>query len=430
MSPAPAAWAWRAAATALAPLLPLWLARRVRLGKEDPSRLGERRGEGADRPPGELLWLHGASVGESQSLLPLMGSLASRRPGLRFLVTTGTVTSARLFADRLPADLAARTVHRYVPLDIPSHVARFLDGWRPDAGVLVESELWPNLLAAAKARNIPLALLNARMSARSARGWAMAPGLARRVLGSFRLVVAQTEEDAARLRTLGAPGAEAWGNLKFAADPLPADPVALVALRDAAAGRPVLLAAQTHPGEELQVAAAHLLLRERLPNPLTVIVPRHPERGPTIAAEIGPLPLARRAAGEMPGPDTAIYLADTLGELGLFYRLAGAAFIGGSLIPHGGQNPLEPARLGCPILLGPHTHNFTAIVDALLEAGGAIRVGDSAALAEQAAAVLTSRNRARRLTDAAARIAAQSGTLPDRLAAAIETLLAPAGDAA
>ena len=456
MSPAPPAsrpapgWraavplaAWRAATALGAPLLPFWLARRARRGKEDPARLAERRGEGADRPPGPLLWLHGASVGESQSALPLLEALAAARPALRFLLTTGTLTAARLLEDRLPDALRPRVQHRFLPLDVPAHVARFLDGWRPDAAVLIESEIWPNLILAALARGVPMALVNARLSAGSARGWGRVPAAARRLFGAFRLVVAQTEEDAARLRALGADGAEAWGNLKFAARPLPAPAPALEALRAAIGGRPVLLAASTHPGEEAQVARAHRLLRAALPDLLTIVAPRHPDRGPALAqalaaeldAELAPEPgqtaggIALRSAGALPEAGTALYVADTLGELGLLYRVAGVALIGGSLVPHGGQNPLEAARLDCPVLLGPHTGNFTAIADRMLAAGAALRVADSAALAEAAAAVLTDADRARSMTSAAARIATDAGALPDRIAAAIDALLpAPAPD--
>ena len=415
--------AWRAATTLVAPLLPLWLARRARRGKEDPARLRERRGEGAERPSGPLLWLHGASVGESQSALPLIEALAGTRPALRFLVTTGTVTAARLLAERLPPALAGRVQHRFTPLDVPAHVARFLDGWRPDAAVFIESEIWPNLILATAARGVPMALVNARVSARSARGWGRAPAVARRLFGAFRLVIAQTEMDAERLRALGAASAQAWGNLKFAARPLPAPADRLEALRQAIGPRPVLLAASTHPGEDAPIAQAHDGLARRLPGLLTIIAPRHPERGPAITRELAGHRVALRSTGALPDPGTQIYVADTLGELGLLYRVAGAALIGGSLIPHGGQNPLEAARLGCPILLGPHMGNFTAIVDRMMEAGAALRVADAATLAETAARVLTDTDRARSMTTAAARIAADAGALPERMAAAIETLL-------
>jgi 3-deoxy-D-manno-octulosonic-acid transferase len=340
--------AWTAAAAAGAPLLRAHLRWRAGRGKEIAGRLGERRGEGARRPPGRLLWLHAASVGETLSLLPLLDALAERAPDLSVLVTTGTVTAAALLARRLPPALAARVVHRFAPLDVPRWADRFLAGWRPDAGALVESELWPNLIRAARRRGVPLALVNARLSERSARRWRRwAPGLAREMVSAFSPVLAQTPADAARLGALGARLALCVGNLKDAAAPLPADPVELARLRHATAGRPVFLAASTHPGEEAVVLDAHRRAAARLPGLLTVVVPRHPHRGPAVVAEAGDLAVARRAAGEAPGPGTAVYVADTLGELGLFYRLAGVCLVGGSLVPHGGQNPLGagPPRL-------------------------------------------------------------------------------------
>lgn len=413
--------AWRLGAGLLAPLLPLHLAIRARRGKEIPARLGERYGRGAARPPGRLFWLHAASLGETLSALPLLEAMAARAPWLQLLVTTGTVTSAELLARRLPPGLAPRLAHRFLPLDVPGWTARFLDGWRPDAGAFVESELWPNLLAAARARLLPLALVNARMSPRSAGRWRRAPGLARATLGSFRLVLARSEADAARLAELGAPAPACWGDLKAAAAPLPADPAALAELRRAIGARPVFLAASTHPGEEALAVAAH---REAaIPGLLTILVPRHPERGPAIAAAIAGLAVARRGAGELPGPGTAIYVADTLGELGLFYRLASLALVGGSLVPHGGQNPLEPARLGCPILFGPHMHNFAEAVARLLAAGGALRLEGPAMLAPALRAMLSEPDRARRLAEAAAPVAAREAGLPGRIAEALLGLL-------
>ncbi|MFZ4408167.1 MAG: 3-deoxy-D-manno-octulosonic acid transferase [Paracraurococcus sp.] len=420
---------WRLAAGAAAPLLPLHLRRRARRGKEIAARLGERRGEGAARPPGRLLWLHAASVGETLSIVPLLEALAARAPDLCLLVTTGTVTAAEMLAQRLPDGLGGRLRHRFVPLDVPRWVARFLDGWRPDAVALVESELWPNLIAALSARGVPLALVNARFSARSARRWRLlAPGLGRRLLGAFRVVTAQSAADADRLRALGAAAVLTPGNLKDAAPPLPADAAALAALRAAVGTRPVFLAASTQPGEEAIIAAAHALLAAAQPGLLTVIVPRHPERGAAIAAGLAPLAVARRATGALPGPATAVYVADTLGELGLFYRLAAVALVGGSLVPHGGQNPREPARLGCPILLGPHTWNFADPVAGLLAAGGALRVApEAAALAAAAGAVLSDPDRGRAMANAAAAALASEAGLPDRLAGMLIDLLPGAG---
>ncbi|WP_431281363.1 3-deoxy-D-manno-octulosonic acid transferase [Humitalea sp. 24SJ18S-53] len=415
------AMAWRIATRVASPLLPLFLARRVRRGKEIAARLPERQGHGADRPPGRLVWLHAASVGESQSLLPLLTALARRAPDLHFLVTTGTVTSAALLAERLPPALAARTRHRFVPLDVPAWVARFLDTWRPDAGIFVESELWPNLIAAATARNIPLGLVNARLSKKATATWARLPGFAARVLGAFRLVAAQTHADADRLRQIGAAEVQSWGNLKAAAAPLPADPAELARLRTILAGRPVFVAASTHPGEEAAILAA------RPAGVLTILVPRHPDRGAEVAALAGAAP--RRSLGATPGPADPVWVADTLGELGLWFRLAGAAFIGGSLVPLGGHNPLEAARLGCPVIFGPHMGNFSEAAALLLQAGGAIQVPDAAALAAEVAAVLTNARKAGDMVAAAMAAMGRpdgSEALPDRLAAVILPWLPPA----
>ena len=420
--------AWRLAATLLAPLLPLHLRLRARRGKEIADRLGERRGLGAARPPGRLFWLHAASVGETLSSLPVLDAMARRDPDLRFLVTTGTVTSADLLAQRLSPEWAARVQHRFAPLDVPGWVERFLADWRPDAGAFVESELWPNLLATAAARGVPLALVNARMSPRSAARWARAPGLARAILGAFRLVAARSPEDAGRLGALGVAGVRSWGDLKSAAPPLPADPAALAALQAAIGTRPVFLAASTHPGEDAMVLAAHAALAGDFPELLTIIAPRHPDRGAAIAALAAGAGLVtrRRAEGALPGREAAVYVADTMGELGLFYRLAGAALVGGSLVRHGGQNPLEASRLGCPILLGPHTWNFEEPVARLLEAGGAIRLDGPAALAPAIRDVLSDLGRARALAMAAASVAQGQAGLPDRLAGALLELLEPA----
>ncbi|WP_431271530.1 3-deoxy-D-manno-octulosonic acid transferase [Dankookia sp. P2] len=276
---------------------------------------------------------------------------------------------------------------------------------------------------------MPLALVNARFSARSARRWRLlAPGLGRRLLGAFRLVTAQSAADAARLRALGAAEVLTPGNLKDAAPPLPADAAALAALRDAIGARPVFLAASTQPGEEAIVAAAHARLALAQPGLLTIIVPRHPDRGGAIADELAPLAVVRRAAGALPGPETEFYVADTLGKLGLFYRLAGVCLVGGSLVPHGGQNPREPARLGCPILLGPHTWNFEEPVARLLAEGGALRVApEPAALAAAAGAVLSNPDRGQAMANAAAAALAAEAGLPDLLAGMLIGLLPGAG---
>jgi 3-deoxy-D-manno-octulosonic-acid transferase len=311
-------------------------------------------------------------------------------------------------------------------MDVPAWVARFLDGWRPDAGVLVESELWPNLIAAARARGVPMALVNARISPRSFARWNRFPRSAAEILGGFALVLARSEGDRARLAVLGGQQPQCWGDLKASAMPLPADAAALERLRALLGDRPVLLAASTHPGEEALVLAAHARLAPDWPRLLTVLVPRHPDRGVAVAelAARQGLAVARRAGGGAPGPDVAVYVADTLGELGLFYRLATLAVVGGSLVPHGGQNPLEAARLDCPILLGPHTTNFEEPVARLLTAGAALLVAPQAvALAEAVVSMLSDGGARQAMATAAASVAAGQAGLPGMVAAALLDLL-------
>ena len=424
------AGAWVLIASLLAPLLPFYLRRRVAKGKEIAERLAERQGHGAARPPGRLIWCHAASNGETLSLLPLLEALAKQDPALSFLVTTGTVTSARLLEQRLSPELAPRTQHRFLPLDVPRWVARFLEGWRPDLAVIVESELWPNMLRAAGQQGVPMALINARMSARSAQGWGWAPGFARTLLARFALMLAQTEADAARFSALAGRPVSCWGNLKYAAPPLPADPAELARLTSAWAGRPVWLAASTHPGEDEIILAAHRLLALDHPGLLTVIVPRHPQRGPDIAALAGDLPVARRGAGQEAGTGVAVYVADTLGELGLFYRLANVALIGGSLVPHGGQNPLEAARLGCPIITGPHHFNFGEIITRLNAAHALVETPDgpgaAQALAGNIARLLTDPASRQTMAGAAEALAQDQAGLRGRIATSLLLLFRPA----
>lgn len=411
-----------AAAAGLAmPGLRLLLLRRTRRGKEDAARLAERRGRaGAPRPDGRLLWLHAASVGETVSVLPLLAELRAAAPSLAVLFTTGTVTSASLLAQRVPC---GRVVHQFAPLDVPRWARRFLDHWRPDLAVFVESEIWPNLLAASRRRGIPTVLLNARLSARSCARWRRAPGFARALFGGFALVLAQSGADAARLRSLGAGAVEVPGNLKFAAAPLPAAPNEVSALRAAIGARPAWLAASTHPGEDAAVRAVHAALAPHHPALLTVIVPRHPGRGAAVAAAMDGLAVTRRALGEGPPSGAGVWVADTLGELGLFYAAIGLAFVGGSLVAHGGQNVLEPARLGCAVAVGRWTANFAEPVAALHAAGGLVQVDDAPALAAWVDALLRDPVRRAAMGHAAQAGATRDADLPRRLAARLLAML-------
>ncbi|MBM3952164.1 MAG: 3-deoxy-D-manno-octulosonic acid transferase [Rhodospirillales bacterium] len=420
---------YRMATALLGPFARWHLSRRLARGKEDRQRFGERLGRaGRARPEGRLVWIHAASVGESLSILPLVERIpaATSRP-TRVLVTTGTVTSARLMGERLGPD----AFHQYAPVDLPDAARAFLDHWRPDAALWVESEFWPNLLSEVFARDIPSALIQGRVSDRSFAGWQWAPGMIRALLQGFSLSLGQTAEDARRLNQLGARAARCVGNLKFAAPPLPADASELARLRAAIGDRPVWFAASTHPGEEAIVAKVHLALRGRHPGLLTVIAPRHPERGEGVARELGALGVrcARRSAGALPEPDVDVYLADTLGELGLFYRLARLAFVGKSLAGEGGQNPVEAARLGCPILFGPRTSNFAEIAERLRTAGAAVGVADAAELESVLDRLLGDRDTLARMTRAGEAVAdAEAGAL-DAVMAALRPLLGDKSDA-
>jgi 3-deoxy-D-manno-octulosonic-acid transferase len=413
---------WAGATTLASPALRLLLRYRASRGKEVLARLGERRGiDAAIRPEGKLLWLHTASVGETIAILPVLTALADLAPEVTILLTTGTVTSAELLGQRLPSmGLAGRVIHRFVPLDVPSWVARFLDHWRPNAAGFVESELWPNILAACGARAIPTMLINARMSARSYATWSRFPWAARFVLSGFAHVHARGEEDADRLRALGSAHVEVLGDLKLAAPVLPADPEVLREMTARLAGRPVWLAASTHPGEELLIRTVHESLLPRHPGLLTIIAPRHPERGPEIADL---LRAPSRQRGQIP-PDEGVWIADTLGELGIWYRLAQVAFVGRSLVaPGGGQNPLEPARLGVAVAIGPHTNNFTEHV-ALLRAAGALDVTqDASALTRFVDAMLTDPDARRQMGERAQAVAKGSATLPNDTAKALLDLM-------
>jgi 3-deoxy-D-manno-octulosonic-acid transferase len=412
---------YAAATGLLEPLAPALLRRRAQAGKEDPERLGERLGRaGAPRPAGPLVWLHGVSVGESLSLLPLIAALQARRPGLNILVTSGTVTSAQVLAARLPKGV----IHQFAPVDSPGAAARFLGHWRPDAGLFVESELWPNVIAAARSRGVRLALVSARMTEASAAGWARAGASARALLAAFDLVLPQDDETAARLQRLGAR-AHGRLNLKLFSDAPPVDAGLAAQLRVGAAGRSIVLAASTHPGEEAIVAAAFRDATADIPAVL-VVAPRHPDRGESVAAELerAGFRVARRAAGQPLTPETTAYVADTLGELGAFYATAAAVVMGGSLMEGvGGHNPLEAARLGAPLITGPHVANAASIYAAMRPWAAAIEAADPAALARHLRGLLQNPAIARRTGEAARAFAGRQAAALDEAMALIEPLL-------
>ncbi|MCW2237556.1 3-deoxy-D-manno-octulosonic acid transferase [Azospirillum canadense] len=417
---------YRGLTTLAGPAVRLYLDRRRAAGKEDSARQAERFGAASlPRPPGRLAWIHAASVGEANSVLVLVDRLLDRSPDLTVLMTTGTVTSAQLMGRRLPA----RAIHQYVPVDLPDAVNRFLDHWQPDVVLWTESEIWPNLLAAVRARGIPAALVNARMSERSFARWRYASGLITPLLSTFQVTLAQSEGDAERLRKLGARAVASVGNLKFSAEPPPARPDQLAALREACAGRPVWLHASTHPGEDEVAAAVHEALAARLPGLLTIVAPRHAHRGADIAALMQGrgLAVSRRSEGALPRAGDAVHVADTMGELGLFYRLAPVVCMGGSFVPHGGQNPVEPAQLGCAVLYGPHMWNFDEITRQLEGAGGALPLADAAALTEAVGRLLADDEARGRIVTGAASVTDRNRRIVDRALEVLDPVLGAGG---
>ncbi len=390
---------YRLAGIAIRPVTPLFLSWRVSKGKEDRARLGERYGRaGRERPAGPLVWIHAASVGETIAILPLIRKLRAEKLGV--LLTTVTVTSAKIAAERLPPG----AIHQFAPIDCKPWTETFLAHWRPDLAIFVESEMWPQAVMSLDARGIPLVVANARMSDRSFKSWTRYRSVVEAMFSRVTLCLAQSARDGERFSALGARRVVVTGNLKFDSPPLHAATEAVTALTAAIGARPAWMAASTHPGEDETVADAHRRLAASYPGLLTVIVPRHPERGPDIAAALAArgLKVARRKLDDPLTPEVEVYVADTLGELGLFYRVVPVAFIGGSLVKHGGQNPIEPISLGAAALHGPHVHNFAdvyAALDAMTEAPQP--ANDAASLADEVSRLLADEERRARVVRAA-----------------------------
>lgn len=413
---------YRGLTQTVGPFVPLLLQWRQLRGKEESSRLAERKGiTNLRRPQGPLVWVHAASVGESVSILPLIDRLLAGDPALNILVTTGTKTAAKLMAERLPP----RVLSQFSPVDRKPYVRRFLDHWHPDAALWVESELWPNLVMETAARDIPMALVNARISARSFARWRRLPGLFRGLIDCFSPILVQDAQTAGRLIKFGSKSVVVTGNLKFDAPPLEADPKAMETLTPIIGDRPVWVAASTHAGEEEIIARVHNHIKEKLWDVLTVLVLRHPERGPDVARMLKSkgLRVARRAPDDPVISSTDIYLVDTIGELGIFYRFASVAFMGGSLVPAGGHNPLEPARLDAALLHGPHVQNFLEVYRALDTAGAAEAIEDEAGLGEAVIVLLTDADLREAATGAASGVLHSLGGALDKTVDALAPIL-------
>lgn len=404
------------------PFVYLYLLKRRAMGKEHASRMGERFGKASfPRPQGALIWVHAASVGEAHSIVPLIRCLTEQFPQASVLLTTGTVTSAQLMDAKLPE----RAYHQFVPVDTWPAVARFLNHWKPDVAIWTESELWPNLVTLTESGGCAMALLNARMSPKSYEMWTKFESVIRPLVRAFDIICPQSDEDAQHYARFGARNVQMLGNLKHDVPPLPADSKAMAALLAQIGDRPVWIAASTHNGEESLIAEAHGKLSNDHPSLLTIIAPRHADRGPKIAAELTEkgFTTVLRSRGEAIDEITDIYIADTMGELGIFYRIAGIVFVGGSLVPHGGQNPLEPARLDCALITGPHTHNFISICNELEERNALLRVQNVSELVTEVGMLLRDHGRQEQVAHAALALAQEKQGVLERVLAALKPLL-------
>ncbi|MDU8929287.1 glycosyltransferase N-terminal domain-containing protein [Alisedimentitalea sp. MJ-SS2] len=373
-SPEIALRAWLGLTWVLQPILPWHLKRRIKRGKEDATRWREKLGHAsAERPEGRLIWMHAVGLGEVLALRGLIARLSEQDPDLNFLVTSGTLASAQVFARNLPP----RTIHQFAPLDAPGPARRFLDHWRPDLSIWAEQELWPGLVFRTDRANIPLALVNARMNTTAFERRRRGGAIYRDILPRFALISAQDDLTAEHLAALGAPLVSTDGSLKPVTPPLADAPKERADLQAAIKGRFCWLAASSHDPDESLALATHEALLKANPDALLILAPRLPDRAPEIMTRLAELGLetAQRSKGQDIPQDTQVYLADTFGDLGLLYRLAQAAFIGGTTSDIEGHNPWEAAQLGCTILHGPRTANFAADYAALTVADAARLAG-------------------------------------------------------
>ncbi len=414
---------YRVIGHAAGPLMRRLARHRLNAGKEDGARLDERWGITAAAPTSSapLVWVHAASVGELNACNGLIHRLLDR--ALNVILTTGTVTSAHLAAKRYTNPV----VHQYAPYDCAPYVERFLDHWRPELAIFAESELWPTTISSLHGRGIPVCLVNAHISQSSLTRWFWARRSARGILQRFSVIAAQSQTAAERLQRLGACNVVVSGNLKFDTKPLTYDPADLRRLEKTIGRRPLWLAASTHAGEEKMVIDVHCSMQREHPNLVTLVAPRHPERRQEVkrlCINKG-LKVALRSTDKTPGPNTQVFLIDTIGELGVFYRLAALAFVGGSLVPHGGQNPIEPTILDCAIIHGPHTHNLADIYRLFTKANGSHRVDDQSQLADAVRHYLARPEDAIKMARRAALLVAQNRGALDKTMTALVPLLAP-----
>lgn len=377
---------YRGAATIFSPLIWAHILIRCFRGKEDPQRYHEKRGKAsADRPSSQkLIWVHCASVGEAMAVLELIRQLKEKDPHSEVLMTSGTLTSARLMAKKLPAGV----IHQFAPLDVPRWVKRFLRYWRPSLVIWVESEFWPNTLRLIHEHGIPNILVNGRLSPSSYRRWSSFPKGMRTFLTLFSTGFAASKQDYTFLKALGVRLNDHYGNLKFSSPPLKVEDTALANLKNSCEGRPLWVAASLHPGEESIIGRVHKCLKntqEKDQKPLCILAPRHPHRGEEFSRTLRKMGLvvARRSLRQDICPATDVYMVDTLGEMGLFYKLSPSVFMGGSLVPIGGHNLIEPAQLKCAITHGPYMDNFKDLANLFAQENAVVRVKNEKALAQE-----------------------------------------------
>jgi 3-deoxy-D-manno-octulosonic-acid transferase len=380
------------------------------MGKECQLRFTERLGDASlPRPEGLIIWVHGASIGESLSMLPLIERLRADHPEWKILVTTGTVTSASLMVERLPEG----AFHQFIPVDRVAYIYKFFNHWKPDLALWTESEFWPNIISIAATLKVPMVLLNGRISNKSLKNWRIFPSLIEEILSAFSLCLGQSDEDALRLSNLGAINSKCVGNLKFATPPLTADQEALEKLSVLIGQRPCWLASSTHKGDEEIVGRIHKNIKAKQSKILSIIVPRHPVRGVEIARTLRDMGLnvTLRSTNTSLKTTTDIYIADTLGELGLLYRVVPIVYIGKSLVSVGGQNPLEAARLDCAIIFGPRMDNFKEIAAKLTKNDACIEVSDEAALLKTIKRLIKAPKECRQLATAARRVTSEQSSV-------------------
>lgn len=408
-----------------APFAPFVLWLRANAGKEDHARTKERLGRPiAPRPNGTLVWLHGTSVGESMVGLSLARELRKLRPDLRFLFTSTTITSAQIIAKAL----IKGDIHQYVPIDTASAVKGFLRHFAPDIAIFLEGEIWPNLIRLTKSRGIPMALVNARMTAKTTANWLKFPHTASQLFGSFDYVHPADAKTKTALEALGARNIVETGNLKLAAPAPLFDSSEVKIISHTIANRPIWLAASTHQGEEEIIIAAHKLLLETIPNALLIIAPRHPIRADEVFKTC-PKFVKRRSLGQLPDKTTEVFLWDTIGELGNAFKLAPVSLMAGSLLPNiGGHNPIEPAQLGSAIISGHFVHNFQNIYGEMAALNAAIILNEASettqqAIAMEVAGLLSNQIKCKQLTKAADKFAKSGNKSLGKIASALLPLI-------